>query len=233
VNSPVPPLTVIEPARVVPAGGPPGDNPERRSGRPIAVWALDGTLTRSDTLLPFLRRVAGTPSVVGALAIAASRELPRHHRRDAAKALVLQRLLGGRALAEIDQIARAHAARIAAARMRPDSLARWGWHRRAGHRLVIASASPGLYVRHLARHLGADAVVCTEMAVVNGRLTGALRGANCRGAEKARRVLAHLTEQPATRVWAYADGDTDRPLLALADVAIPVTRRRRLPTWAE
>jgi phosphatidylglycerophosphatase C len=224
---------VSQRARALPSDDPPADDSGRRPGRPIAVWDLDGTLTRTDTLLPFLRRVAGTATVVAALAVAASRDLPRHNRRDAAKALVLQRVLGGRALIQIDQIARGYAARVAEARLRPDSLARWGWHRRAGHRLVIASASPGLYVHHLARHLAADAVICTEMTVVNGRLTGGLRGGNCRGAEKARRVLAHLTEYPATQVWAYADGDADRPLLALADVAIRVSRHRRLPRWAD
>lgn len=226
----VPPLTVIDPVRVLPSGDPPGGDLGRRRGRPVAVWDLDGTLTRTGTLLPFLRCVAGTTAVVRALAVAAGRDL---RRRDAAKALVLQRILGGRPLDEVDRIARAHAARVVGARLRPDSLTRWSWHRRQGHRLVIATASPGLYVHHLARYLDADAVICTEMTVVNGHLTGALRDANCRGAEKARRVLAHLVEQPATRVWAYADGDTDRPLLALADVPIRVTRHHRLPTWAD
>jgi phosphatidylglycerophosphatase C len=204
---------------------PPDDGSGRRE-RPVAIWNLDGTLTRTGTLLPFLRRVAGTSAVAGALAVAASRDLPRRSRGDAARALLLQRILGGRPLDQVDPIARGYAARLVAARLRPDSLARWSWHRREGHRLVIASASPGLYVHHLGRQLDADAVICTEMTVVNGRLTGALRGGNCRGAEKARRVLAHLTEHPATQVWAYADEGTDRPLLALADVAIPVTRQR-------
>ncbi|MEV6849183.1 HAD-IB family hydrolase [Actinoplanes sp. NPDC051411] len=229
----VPPLTVTEPARVLPPGDTAGDGPGRRRGRPVAVWALDRTLTRGDTLLPFLRRIAGTPAVVRALAVAASRDLPRRSRRDAAEALVLQRILGGRPLAEVDRVARGYAARLADTRLRPDSLARWTWHRREGHRLVIASASPGLYVHHLGRLLGADAVICTEMTVVNGRLTGALRSGNCRGAEKRRRVLAHLAEHPATQVWAYAEGDSDRPLLASADVAIRVTPHRRLPRWAD
>jgi phosphatidylglycerophosphatase C len=228
----VPPLTVVEPARVLPSADPPHDGSSRR-GRPVAIWALDGALTRTDTLLPFLRRVAGTAATVGALAVTASRELPRRNHRDAARKLLLQRILGGRPLDQVDQVARGYAARVVAARLRPDSLARWSWHRREGHRLVVASASPGLYVHHLGRQLDADAVICTEMSVVNGRLTGALRGGTCRGAEKARRVLAHLVEHPTTRVWAYAGRDTDRPLLALADVAIRVTPHRRLPGWAD
>ena len=222
------PLTVIESARVLPPGTTSSDGSGPRRGRPVAVWDLDGTLTRTDTLLPFLRRVAGTAAVVRALAVAASRELPRRNRRDAAKALVLQQILGGRTVAEIDLVARGYAAGVVGGRLRPDALRCWSWHRRKGHRLVIASASLGLYLHHLGRYLGADAVICTELSVVNGRLTGALRGGNCRGAEKARRVRADLAEHPSSQVWAYADGDTDWPLLALADVAVRVTAHRRL-----
>jgi phosphatidylglycerophosphatase C len=203
------------------AGAPKAPRPGDR-GRPVAVWDLDGTLTRFDTLLPFLRRIAGTRALLAALAAGASG-------RTSAKALVLQQILGGLPVAEVDQTARGYAALVVGNRLRADSLACWTGHRRAGHRLVIASASPGLYLHHIGRLLEADEVICTEMAVVNGRLTGALRGGNCRGAEKARRVLAHLTEQPSSRVWAYADGASDRPLLALADVAVRVTRYGRLP----
>jgi phosphatidylglycerophosphatase C len=121
----VAPLTVIEPARVLRSGDTPGDDSGRRRGRPVAIWALDGTLTRTDTLLPFLRRIAGTRAAVGALAVAAGRELPRRNRRDAGKALVLQRTLGGRPLTEVDRVARGYAARLFAARLRPDALARW------------------------------------------------------------------------------------------------------------
>jgi phosphatidylglycerophosphatase C len=223
----MPPLTVVEPPQVLPANDPGAPDTRSRRGRPVAVWDLDGTLTRADTLVPFLRRVAGTAAVVRALAFAASRDLPRQRRRSAAKALVLQRLLGGRELAEVDQVARDHAHRLRDT-LRADSLRRWSWHRDNDHRLVIASASPGLYVHHLGRLIGADAVICTEMTVVNGRLTGALKGGNCRGPEKARRVLAHLIDQPASCVWAYANGAVDRPLLEIADVAVRVTRYRHI-----
>jgi phosphatidylglycerophosphatase C len=223
----VPPFTIIEPPRVLrPADTPPETND--RGGRPVAVWDLDGTLTRTDTLLPFLRRLVGTGSLLRALAFAATRDLPRRNRRDAAKALVLHQLLGGRALADIDRAARDYAMLVVDHRLRADSLQHWTWHRLNGHRLVIASASPALYVRHVGRLLGADETICTEMTVVNGRLTGALAGGNCRGPEKARRVRAHLAEQPAAPVWAYANGDVDRPLLEMADVAIRVRPYRRL-----
>ncbi|WP_436531582.1 HAD-IB family hydrolase [Actinoplanes sp. HUAS TT8] len=226
INGRIPPLTVVEPPRVLRLGDPgaAGSGPDR--GRPAAIWDLDGTLTRTDTLVPFLRRVAGTAAVFRALT-AAARELPH---RDAVKALVLQRLLGGREATEVDRVARRYAERLMAAQVRTDSLHQWLWHRRNRHRMIIASASPGLYVRHLGRLLGADEVICTEMAVVNGRLTGAIAGGNCRGPEKARRVREYLAAKPAAQVWAYADGDVDTPLLELADVGVRVRPYRRIRT---
>ncbi|BCY11597.1 HAD-IB family hydrolase [Actinoplanes sp. L3-i22] len=218
----IPPLTIVDPPRVLRLGDP---GVAGRGG--AAIWDLDGTLTRTDTLVPFLRRVAGTAAVFRALAVGTAREMPH---RDAVKALVLQRLLGGRDLAEVDRVARRYAERLMAAQVRADSLHQWLWHRRNQHRMVIASASPGLYVRHLGRLLGADEVICTEMAVVNGRLTGAIAGGNCRGAEKARRVRAYLAARPAGQVWAYADGEVDRPLLELADVGVRVRPYRRIRT---
>jgi hypothetical protein len=59
------PLTVIEPARALPSGEDSGG----ARGRPVVVCGLDGTLTRRHTLLPFLRRIAGTPAVVRAVAV--------------------------------------------------------------------------------------------------------------------------------------------------------------------
>ena len=51
---------------------------------------------------------------------------------------------------------------------------------------------------------------------MNGRLTGRYRGADCSGAEKARRIKERydLTRYPI--VYAYGDTEEDREMLALA-----------------
>jgi phosphatidylglycerophosphatase C len=53
----------------------------------------------------------------------------------------------------------------------------------------------------------------------NGRLTGRLVGANCRGAEKARRTREWLRANglAGAELWAYGDSSGDDELLALAD----------------
>jgi phosphatidylglycerophosphatase C len=113
------------------------------------------------------------------------------------------------------------------------------WHRRAGHRLVIVSASPTIYLETAGRLLGVDAVLATELEVDgNGRLTGRLSRPNCRGAEKALRLQAWLESAgraPSGRpreLWAYGDSAGDGEMLALADVAVWVGWRRRWSTKA-
>jgi HAD superfamily hydrolase (TIGR01490 family) len=190
---------------------------------PVAVWDVDGTLVLGDTLLPFLHRFTGAASlgrtVVGALA---------RRDRNAAKAAVLQRVLGGRTLGAVDAVARAYVSDVLVRQVRPDCLRRWRWHQQQGHRLVLASASLELYLRHLGDLLGADAVIGTRMNVVNGWLTGRQATPNCRGEEKANRVREHLSIHPAGQIWVYANGAADRPTLALADVATRVRPYRTL-----
>jgi phosphoserine phosphatase len=189
-------------------------------GSPVAVWNVDGALCRRDTLLPLLSRIAG-PVVV------------TRSRPGAGPAALLQRVLGGREFAEVDRIARDHAVLVARERLRRDSLDRWLWHRGRGDRLVLASAAPELYLRHLGAVLGATAVLGTALEEINGRLTGRTTTEPCQGVEKARRVLDHLAAEPGGPLWVYAGHRDDRPLLDLADVAVRVRAYRRLRTPAD
>lgn len=203
--------------------------PVRAAGDTVAVWDVDGTLVLGDTLLPFLRRFVGAPRLAAILAESFARARRQPDRRAAAKAAVVQRVLGGRELAAVDSIARTYVSDLVMRRVRPDCLRRWGWHRERGHRLVLASASLDLYLTHLGRLLGADEVISTRMSVVNGRVTGHLATPNCRGAEKADRVREHLAARPAGRLWAYGNSASDELTLALADNPVRVSAYRPLP----
>ncbi len=86
--------------------------------------------------------------------------------------------------------------------------------------MILASASLDPYLLPLGASLGVDGVVCTMLErAADGRLTGRLSGANCRGAEKARRVRAWLEAEGLedAELWAYGDSSSDDELLALAD----------------
>jgi len=195
-------------------------------GPGVAAFDLDGTLTRRDTLLPFLQRLCGTTAVVRALVPEWS-AMPAAALgtidRDATKARVLARLLAGWVATDVVDAAEDYAENVVTARLRADTVARVTWHREQGHRLVIVSASPELYVGPVAAALGFEAALATRLEVVDGRLTGRLVGANVRGPEKVRRLEEHFGDGPMT-LWAYGDSSGDRELLAAADHATRVTR---------
>jgi phosphatidylglycerophosphatase C len=213
-----------------PPGGLPEDQDLSEQSRTVAAFDLDGTLTRRDTLLPFLLRAFG-PERTGRALLARSLSLALGlaggSRRDAAKRALLEHLLAGQPLERLQALAEDFADEVVARRLRPEVRKRMEWHRDSGHELVIVSASPELYVSPIGRRLGADAVLATRLEVgPDGRLTGRLLGRNCRGPEKVARLREWLGSEPVSIAWAYGDSRGDRELLAVAATPVRVGGRR-------
>jgi phosphatidylglycerophosphatase C len=188
---------------------------EARPG--LALFDFDGTLTRHDTVLPFLYQLCGPTAFPRLTAVATSALVRDRERRDAAKAAIIRSALAGRTYAEVQEAGRAYAHEVVDSALRTEGRARLEWHRAHGHRLVIVSASLEPYLTFVADRLGVDVCLCTRLEVDDaGVLTGAIDGANCRGDEKAQRVRA-VIEPDDYEVWAYGDTHGDRALLALAD----------------
>jgi phosphatidylglycerophosphatase C len=189
----------------------------------IAAFDVDGTLTRHDCVVPFLRRIGGTLGLVGRLAGRPQRVLPALARRDrdGLKALAARAAFRGRSVAEVTAEAEAFADEVVEGGLRPDSTARLEWHRAQGHEVVLVSASFELYLERIAQRLGIDGVVATRLEVAEGRFTGQLLGPNCRGPEKVVRLHDWLDRRHGGRatvtLWAYGDSAGDRELLADAD----------------
>lgn len=202
----------------------------------VAAFDFDGTLTRGDTLGPFLREVAGTGAVLRAFAADAPRLLlaaAGAGSRDSAKERMLRRLVAGRRHSDLAAAGRTYGEQVAASQMRPEMLARLRWHAAEGHEIVIVSASLDVYIEPTAELLGVGTVLCSRMEVDgDGRVTGRLVGGNCRGPAK----LARIREQFGAggyELWAYGDSAGDREMLAAADHPVRLERRTgriRLPT---
>lgn len=194
------------------------------SVRPVvAAFDFDGTLTYRDTLLPFLRRLAGWGGLLrGAVPLAPTllgyglRLMPN----DVAKERVLRRFLGGMDNEALHRAGARYADEQLPAMVRPAALARLRWHQSQGHRCVLVSASIEHYVAPWARSAGFDDVLATRLAVDgDGCVTGSYDGANCYGAEKVRRLREVLGVCEDYEIYAYGDSRGDRELLALADHA--------------
>lgn len=197
----------------------------------VAAFDFDGTLSHRDNFVPFLVRVAGTAATARAFATGAvrlARAGTTPWSRNAMKAELLEQLVGGRDVADLEATARVFAADVIARHLRSEAIERADWHRAQGHRLVIVSASLALYLRPIAEHLRFDTVLATELETGDdGRLTGRMRGENVRGPEKARRLDEWIAQEYAATspfVWAYGDSTGDKELWARADRAVRLGR---------
>lgn len=196
----------------------------------VAAFDFDGTLTRRDTVAPFLVRSFGVPRVTTATVRNTGTILPAiigRGSRDAAKAALLRTLFAGAEVERITAIAERYATHVLARVMRNDTLARLEWHRREGHDLVLITASLSVYAAPIANRLGIPTVFATRLAEDGATFSGELAGANMRGPEKARALDTHLNGADAV-VWAYGDSAGDRELLARADHAV-IVRGVRIP----
>lgn len=181
----------------------------------VAAFDFDGTLTRRDSLIPFLAGYVGRAVTARGLVAAAKTVGDRSARKEA----LLDRTLRGRPADEIARAGAAYAARLVANGMRRDTLALLADHRSNGHRPVIVSASPELYVGAAGRLLGIDDVIGTRLEVDDvGRLTGRYDGRNCLGEEKVLRLDEWLADREPTLLYAYGNSAGDDALLARADV---------------
>lgn len=208
------------------------------SDRPLAAFDFDGTLTRRDTLVPFLVRACGTAAFgralrkVAPLAVKArtGRLASELHHRDASKEALVHELFTGREAAWLEHEGEGYAAELPG-KLRPEMADQLRWHREAGHELVIVSASLGAYLRPFARALGFDHVIAVELeAGSSGHLTGRLARPNVRGPEKAVRLREWLDGRVPPQMWAYGNSTGDAELLAMADVPVWVAGRKREAT---
>lgn len=108
-------------------------------------------------------------------------------------------------------------------------------HRAAGDTLVMATAAVDLVARPIAKKLGIDIVICTELEwSEKGRLTGKLAGANCYGSSKldSLRTANAVSEFPKPTTG-YSDHVSDLPFLKWVDAGVAVNPSRGLALIAD
>jgi HAD superfamily hydrolase (TIGR01490 family) len=103
--------------------------------------------------------------------------------------------------------------------LRPDVLQHLRQHQSAGHLVALVSGTFAPLLETIARHIGVAHAIGTRLEMQNGQLTGRIVPPLCQGEGKPRRVQSYLSDQEFEVDWeasfAYADRDTDLPLLAL------------------
>lgn len=181
--------------------------------RRLAVFDLDGTLSRHDTFFPFvlglLRQHPGRWPRVALLWIPAVGYFLRVLDRGALKGAILRCLFGGMPRSIVSAFARQYAARVVPAELFAEAVAAFRLHLTSGDHVVVLSASPDLYVPDIARELGAHEVICTEIRWNGDLLDGRLASPNRRDHEKARVLETLRLRMPDLPVIAYGNSRVD------------------------
>lgn len=202
------------------------------SGRALAVFDLDGTITRFDTLGPFLACcLARRPWRLARLAcvLPALWRFARDRDRGALKGSLLHALLGGLPRAWLGARAAAFGGWLMRRGLYREALAAIEMHRQSGERLVLMSASVDLYVPQIGHALGFEIIACSQVRWRSDeRLDGHLAGQNCRDLEKQRRLQSLIERERPARVYAYGNSASDVPHLLLAQHGYLINAPRRL-----
>jgi len=189
----------------------------------LAVFDFDHTLVEGDSFWPFMGYVAGWPQTIIALleilVLFVMRRLKNKNDEEVQdyrtfiKGALMQRLLGGKPVVHI--------------RIAVEKLVRWQkWyapmrqelldHHEKGHHVVVASGGLDLYLTELLRGTPHDALICTEVGIEKGIVTGTMTNGNCVRARKAELVAAYIREHgPFDQSWGYGNFPHDVPMLNL------------------
>lgn len=182
----------------------------------IAIFDLDGTITRRDTYLPFLfmcaRKLGLRPSLL-LLPFHVFLYLAGAINNKGLKEVFLAKFLGGVDIGEIEAISERFVEQLLDRGTNSGARAALRVHLREGHRVILATASFDLYIGKVATRLGIREVVCTRTEVKDGKLTGRIMGDNCRGRVKLKLLEEILGERDWDNSVFYTDHYFDLPVL--------------------
>jgi HAD superfamily hydrolase (TIGR01490 family) len=198
----------------------------------LVFFDLDGTITRRDTLLPYvggllLRRPWRLPRLLCVLP-ALWRFARARADHGELKGALLRWALGGLSRATLARYTDRWVARLLARGLHADARRAIDAHRAQQDYLVLMSASVDLYVPAIARALGFAETVCSTVRWHGERLDGTLSGANVRGLEKAAQVRRLRQRFADSRTIAYGNSRPDLPHMEIVDQAWMINPGKRL-----
>lgn len=187
-------------------------------GKILALFDFDGTITKMDSFLDFLLFSIKLPRLLGGLFIlmpVIAAFLLKIITNEKAKQIVLSFFFKGLSKEEFYKIGDTYCEKRISAIVKDDAVQRIEWHKQQGHRVVVISASLKGWLSGWCEKQGVD-LICTQMEIANGCLTGRFNGKNCYGPEKVRRIKEQFALDEYY-IYAYGDSHGDHEMLALAD----------------
>jgi phosphatidylglycerophosphatase C len=187
------------------------------ASKTLAIFDLDGTLVTRDSFLPFLVSYALQKRRYGTLFVMPfwiALYIFRLISARTVKEKVLMLVFRGENRVDIARHAEAFCSNWVKSYLNETVVDRLRDHLGKGHRVILLSASPDIYVPVIGKSLGISEAVCTRVGWNNDICTGQILGPNCKGEEKIRMLCEYLQlEGEPGPSYAYGDSKSDLPLL--------------------
>jgi HAD superfamily hydrolase (TIGR01490 family) len=187
--------------------------------RRVVVFDFDGTLTRKDTLLEFIRFACGTPRfIIGfilyspLIALMFAKLYPNWK----AKQKIFSFFFKGCERDVFVRKGKEFIHRIDSF-IREDNVRLLDQYVADGATVYVVSASVVEWVRPWCQKHGAKQVLATEVVSSSGCLTGRFSTKNCYGQEKVNRLLAVEPNRSEYTLYAYGDSRGDKEMIEFAD----------------
>ena len=194
----------------------------------LAIYDMDKTVTRRATYNGFLLHMAFNkspwrlllaPFLPVGLVLYALKIWDRAQLKQFSQILLIGRRVPK---AQFAKYLESHADMVVGKNVYPQLLARVAQEKAAGYRHVMATASYRLYVEAIAKRLGFDDVIATDLSTdSSGHVLARIDGHNCYDVAKLELVKRwmerHGLERATCHIRAYSDHVSDAPLLNYAD----------------
>ena len=194
----------------------------------LAIYDMDKTVTRRATYNGFLLHMAFNkspwrlllaPFLPVGLVLYALKIWDRAQLKQFSQILLIGRRVPK---AQFAKYLESHADMVVGKNVYPQLLARVAQEKAAGYRHVMATASYRLYVEAIAKRLGFDDVIATDLSTdSSGHVLARIDGHNCHDVAKLELVKRWMDRHGLARanchIRAYSDHVSDAPLLNYAD----------------
>jgi HAD superfamily hydrolase (TIGR01490 family) len=183
----------------------------------LAVFDLDETITTKDTFLEFLKYTHGTFGFYARFTLVlpfALLMVLRLYSNTRLKELALTLFYNGYNANRLLEQGNAFASTRIPTMLNKEVYTALLFHKSQGHRVVVLTASCNIWVNQWCINEGIE-LISSELEIVDGKITGKLKGKNCHGQEKPVR-LKKLIDITSYEMYAYGNAPSDKYYIELA-----------------
>jgi len=185
----------------------------------LALFDFDGTITKDDSLLKFIRFVVGDFRFVFGLVVLSPilvaymlGLIPNYKAKQKMLSWFFKGMSKDGFFKVANEYSLAHIDKI----VRPKAMEKINWHKAQGHQVVVVSASIDCWLRPWCDKNNID-LIATRLEIEDGKLTGKFATKNCYGIEKVNRIKKTYNLSEYSFIYAYGDSSGDKEMLSIAN----------------